>query len=155
MPVEDVFPGGVVTGGVVRGQVTVGDPVEVVGPAGPVPAVVTRVEKHALTLDGAPEVERGHVVAAPGTITAHDEFDARVTFNPEADLQRPLDPTRFHFYFRAAVVPGVATRAVPGTTIDLGVRLAHPVPMEVGQRFPIRQGGSNIGHGVVTGLLTA
>jgi elongation factor Tu len=94
------------------------------------------------------------VVATPGTIAAHDEFDARVTFNPEDDLRAPLDPSRFHFYFRAAVVPGVATRAAPGTTVDVGVRLAHPVPVEEGQRFPIRQHGSNVGHGVVTALLT-
>ena len=93
------------------------------------------------------------MVATPGTITAHDEFDARVTFNPEDDLQAPLDPARFRFHLRTATVAGVATRAEPGATVDLGVRLAHPVPMEKDQRFAIRQNGSNVGHGVVTALL--
>jgi elongation factor Tu len=154
MSVEDAFPGGVVVGWIVSGEVAVGDPVEVVGPSGPAPATVTRVDRNALTLSGA-TARRGDVLAAPGTVFPHDEFDARITFNPESDLQRPLDPARFRFYFHTAVVPGVATRAEPGVTVDVGVRLAEPVPMVEGQRFAIRQGGSNVGHGVVTGLLFA
>lgn len=154
MPVSDTFPGGLVAGEIVSGEVAVGDRVEVVGSTGPVSAVVTGVGRYEVTLSGA-TAQRGDVIATPGTVYPHDEFDARVTFNPESNLRRPLDPARFQFYFHNATVMGVATRAEAGATIDLGVRLAHPVPMIEGQRFPIRQAGSNIGLGVVTGLLLA
>ncbi|MGH3309375.1 MAG: elongation factor Tu [Streptomyces sp.] len=175
LPVENVLTitgrGTVVTGAVERGRVAVGDRVEVVG--ADTVTVVTGVETFgkpmdeaqagdsvALLLRGMPRdaVRRGHIVAAPGSVTPRRRFTAEVYLLSTADGGRrtPVHSGyRPQFYLRTADVVGDITLeqdgvALPGDTLTLTVELGHAVPLEPGLGFAIREGGRTVGAGTVT-----
>ena len=178
MPVEDVFTitgrGTVATGRVERGVVKTGDEVEVVGLRDTVKSVVTGVEMHRKTLDsgmagdnvgvllrgvGRDDVERGQVLAAPGSITPHSSFEGSAYILTKAEGGRHsafFGGYRPQFYFRTTDVTGVVTlpgdveMVMPGDNVELSVELIKPVAMEEGLRFAIREGGRTVGAGVVT-----
>jgi elongation factor Tu len=182
MPVEDVFSiqgrGTVVTGRVERGILKPGDEVEVVGLKDrPIKTVVTSIEMFRKELDeahpgdnvgillrgvGKEDVERGMVVAKPGTITPHTEFEAEVyVLTPEEGGRH----TPFHsgykpqFYFRTTDVTGEIflpegiEAVIPGDNANFRVKLIQPIALEEGLRFAIREGGRTVGAGVVTKIL--
>ncbi|MFD7235370.1 EF-Tu/IF-2/RF-3 family GTPase [Streptomyces syringium] len=186
MSVEDVFdrPGRLgrffFTGRIERGTVRPGDAVEVVGLGRTAVGEVTALERPggvlgeagagaaagpgenvAVWLRGlrAEDVQRGQVVAAPGTVTQHAEFEAEAHILSEdqggrADALAVEGKREARFYFRATVVTGrVHTLLKDGTDALMAVRLVERVPMAVGQRFAIRERGSAIGSGVVTKVL--
>ena len=180
MPVEDVFGikgrGTVVTGRVERGQVKVGETVEIVGMAEGAPrqTVVTGVEMFKKLLDegragdniGAlvrgierTDVERGQVLAKPGSIKPHTTFQAEVYVltKDEGGRHKPFFPGyRPQFYIRTTDVTGEITlpegveMVMPGDNVQMGVKLIVPVALEEGSRFAIREGGRTVGAGVVT-----
>ncbi len=177
LPVENVLTitgrGTVVTGAVERGTVRVGDRVEVLG-AG-TETVVTGLETFgkpmteaqagdnvALLLRGVPRdvVRRGHVVARPGSVMPRREFTAEVYLLSTAEGGRRtgiVSGYRPQFYIRTADVVGdiglVGTgRALPGETVTMTVGLGHPVPLEAGLGFAIREGGRTVGAGTVTSV---
>jgi len=178
MPVEDVFTisgrGTVATGRVERGKVHTGDEVEIVGLRPTRKTVVTGVEMFRKTLDEGlagdnigtllrgverTEVERGQVVAAPGTITPHTRFEAQVYVlsHEEGGRHTPFFTNyRPQFYFRTTDVTGVVTlpegveMVMPGDNIGVIGELIQPVALEEGVRFAIREGGHTVGAGVVT-----
>jgi elongation factor Tu len=182
MPVEDVFSiqgrGTVVTGRVERGILKPGEEVEVVGLKDrPIKTVVTSIEMFRKELDeahpgdnvgillrgvGKEDVERGMVVAKPGTITPHTEFEAEVyVLTPEEGGRH----TPFHsgykpqFYFRTTDVTGEIflpegiEAVIPGDNANFRVKLIQPIALEEGLRFAIREGGRTVGAGVVTKIL--
>jgi elongation factor Tu len=178
LPVENVFTisgrGTVVTGAVERGTVRVGDRVEVLG--ADTETVVTGVETFgkpmaeaqagdnvALLLRGVQRdaVTRGHVVAAPSSVTPSQRFRARVYVVPAAEGGRRTPVAsgyRPQFYIRTADVVGdvdlgEAGMALPGETVEMTVELGRPVPLEAGLGFAIREGGRTVGAGTVTELL--
>lgn len=186
MPVEDVFSikgrGTVGTGRVERGKVRVGDTVEIVGLGETRQTVVTGVEMFQKTLDegiagdniGAllrgvekKELERGMVLAAPGTITPHTKFMAEVYVltKDEGGRHTPFFPGyKPQFYFRTTDVTGKivslvaqdggkAEMCMPGDNIQMEVEIISPIAMEEGLRFAIREGGRTVGAGVVTKIL--
>jgi len=181
MPVEDVFTisgrGTVVTGRVERGQVKVGEEVEIVGFAPTQKTVCTGVEMFRKTLDYGQagdnvglllrgikkdEVERGQVVAKPGSITPHTKFKAEVYVltKEEGGRHTPFfTGYRPQFYLRTTDVTGVATlpegveMVMPGDNVTLEVTLITPVALEDGLRFAIREGGRTVGAGVVSQIL--
>jgi elongation factor Tu len=182
MPIEDVFSisgrGTVVTGRVERGRIRVGDEVEVVGFRDePIRTVATGVEMFRKVLDEGiagdnigillrgvrkEEVERGMVVAAPGTITPHTEFEAEVYVlsKEEGGRHTPFfSKYRPQFYFRTTDVTGTiilpegVQMVMPGDRVHFKVELISPVAMEEGLRFAIREGGKTVGAGVVTKIL--
>ncbi len=187
MPVEDVFSikgrGTVGTGRVDRGIVHVGDEVEVVGLAKEVrKTVVTGVEMFNKTLDEGragdnvgvllrgvekKDLERGQVVAAPGSITPHTKFHAEVYVltKEEGGRHTPFFPNyKPQFYFRTTDVTGAvhalmsrdgkkAEMCMPGDNITMEVEIISPIAMEDGLRFAIREGGRTVGAGVVTKIL--
>ena len=181
MPVEDVFTisgrGTVVTGRVERGQVKVGEEVEIVGFAPTQKTVCTGVEMFRKTLDYGQagdnvglllrgikkdEVERGQVVAKPGSITPHTKFKAEVYVltKEEGGRHTPFfSGYRPQFYLRTTDVTGVATlpegveMVMPGDNVALEVTLITPVALEDGLRFAIREGGRTVGAGVVSQIL--
>ena len=181
MPVEDVFSisgrGTVVTGRVERGIVKVGDPVEMVGLRATDKTVATGVEMFRKLLDEGRagdnvgillrgtkknEVERGQVLAKPGSITPHTEFEAEVYVLSEKEGGRNKHfktGYRPQFYFRTTDVtgsvslPGDIPVVLPGDNVHLGGHLIKPIAMEEGLRFAIREGGRTIGAGVVTKIL--
>ena len=181
MPVEDVFTisgrGTVVTGRVERGQVKVGEEVEIVGFAPTQKTVCTGVEMFRKTLDYGQagdnvglllrgikkdEVERGQVVAKPGSITPHTKFKAEVYVltKEEGGRHTPFfSGYRPQFYLRTTDVTGVATlpegveMVMPGDNVTLEVTLITPVALEDGLRFAIREGGRTVGAGVVSQIL--
>jgi len=182
MPIEDVFSisgrGTVVTGRVERGRIRVGDEVEVVGfREEPIRTVATGVEMFRKVLDEGiagdnigillrgvrkEEVERGMVVAAPGTITPHTEFEAEVYVlsKEEGGRHTPFfSKYRPQFYFRTTDVTGTiilpegVQMVMPGDRVHFKVELISPVAMEEGLRFAIREGGKTVGAGVVTKIL--
>jgi elongation factor Tu len=181
MPVEDVFSisgrGTVVTGRVERGVVRVGDEVEIVGLRETQKTTVTGVEMFRKLLDEGragdnvgvllrgtkrDEVERGQVVAKPGSITPHTTFEAEVYVltKEEGGRHTPFfKGYRPQFYFRTTDVTGAVElpekveMVMPGDNTRMGVTLISPVAMEEGLRFAIREGGRTVGAGVVTKIL--
>jgi len=181
MPVEDVFSisgrGTVVTGRVERGIIKVGEEVEIVGIKDTVKTVVTGVEMFRKLLDegragdniGAllrgikkDDVERGQVLAKPGSITPHTKFKAEVYVltKDEGGRHTPFfNGYRPQFYFRTTDVTGVVTlpegteMVMPGDNVNFEVALIVPIAMEEGLRFAIREGGRTVGAGVVTKIL--
>ncbi|MCJ7421710.1 elongation factor Tu [Sphingomicrobium astaxanthinifaciens] len=177
MPIEDVFSisgrGTVVTGRVETGIVNVGDEVEIVGIKDTTKTTVTGVEMFRKLLDqgqagdnigalirgvGRDEVERGQVLAKPGSITPHTEFDAEVYVlsKDEGGRHTPFFANyRPQFYFRTTDVTGEITlpegteMVMPGDNVKLGVKLIAPIAMDQGLRFAIREGGRTVGAGVV------
>jgi elongation factor Tu len=178
MPIEDVFSisgrGTVVTGRIERGVVKVGDEVEIVGLRPTVKTTVTGVEMFRKLLDqgeagdniGAllrgtkrEEVERGQVLAAPGSITPHTKFkaEAYVLTKEEGGRHTPFFSNyRPQFYFRTTDVTGVVhlppgvEMVMPGDNVTMDVELIAPIAMDEGLRFAIREGGRTVGAGVVT-----
>ena len=179
MPVEDVFTitgrGTVATGRVERGELKVGDAVEIVGLADePKDTVVTGVEMFRKILDRAEagdnigallrgvdrkEIERGQVLAKPGTIHPHTKFKAQVYVltKDEGGRHTPFfNGYRPQFYFRTTDVTGVITlpegteMCMPGDNVKMDVELITPIAIEAGLRFAIREGGRTVGAGVVS-----
>jgi elongation factor Tu len=178
MPVEDVFSISgrvtVATGRVERGKVKVGEEVEIVGIKATQKTVVTGVEMFRKLLDegmagdniGAllrglkrEEVERGQVLAKPGSITPHTKFEAEayVLTKDEGGRHTPFFSNyRPQFYFRTTDVTGVCAlpegteMVMPGDNVKLKVELIMPIAMDEGLRFAIREGGRSVGAGVVT-----
>ena len=182
MPIEDVFTitgrGTVVTGRVERGQVKVGDTVQIVGLMEETKqTVVTGVEMFRKLLDYAEagdnigcllrgierkEVERGQVLAKPGTIKPHTKFmgEVYVLTKEEGGRHTPFfNGYRPQFYFRTTDVTGVAKlpegveMVMPGDNIKMYIELITPIAIEEGLRFAIREGGRTVGAGVVTGII--
>ena len=177
MPVEDVFSisgrGTVVTGRVERGVVKVGEPLEIVGLKPTLLTVCTGVEMFRKLLDQGQagdnvgvllrgtkreEVERGQVLAKPGSITPHTKFTCEVYIlsKEEGGRHTPFFPGyRPQFYFRTTDVTGAVTlpagteMVMPGDNISMEVVLIAPIAMEEGLRFAIREGGRTVGAGVV------
>ncbi|MGI6588194.1 MAG: elongation factor Tu [Peptococcia bacterium] len=182
MPVEDVFSitgrGTVATGRVERGTVKVGDEVEIVGMTeAPRKTVVTGVEMFRKLLDQAvagdnigtllrgvdkTEIERGQVLAKPGSIEPHVKFTAEVYVltKEEGGRHTPFfNGYRPQFYFRTTDVTGVTTlpegveMCMPGDNIKMTIELITPIAIEEGLRFAIREGGHTVGAGVVTSII--
>jgi elongation factor Tu len=178
MPVEDVFTitgrGTVATGRVERGTVKVGDTLEIVGIKDTRNTVATGVEMFRKLLDRAEagdnigvllrgvdrqEIERGQVLAKPGSITPHTDFESEVYIlsKEEGGRHTPFfQGYRPQFYFRTTDVTGVVTlpegteMVMPGDNIRFKVALITPIAMEEGLRFAIREGGRTVGAGVIT-----
>ena len=181
MPIEDVFSisgrGTVVTGRVETGIVKVGEEVEIVGINDTRKTVVTGVEMFRKLLDqgqagdnigallrgvGREDVERGQVLAKPGSITPHTEFKAEVYVlsKDEGGRHTPFFANyRPQFYFRTTDVTGEVTlpegteMVMPGDNVALGVKLIAPIAMDQGLRFAIREGGRTVGAGVVAQII--
>nr|6I8R_A Chain A, Elongation Factor Tu [synthetic construct] len=181
MPIEDVFSitgrGTVVTGRVERGIVKVGDEVEIVGLRDTRKTVVTGVEMFRKLLDEGQagdnvgvllrgikreDVERGQVLAKPGSIKPHTKFKAEVYVltKEEGGRHTPFfNGYRPQFYFRTTDVTGVITlpegveMVMPGDNVTMTVELIHPIAMEEGLRFAIREGGRTVGAGVVSEII--
>jgi elongation factor Tu len=180
MPIEDVFSisgrGTVVTGRVERGIVRVGEEVEIVGIKATVKTVVTGVEMFRKLLDqgmagdniGAllrgtkrEDVERGQVLAKPGSITPHTQFkaEAYILTKEEGGRHTPFFTNyRPQFYFRTTDVTGVVSlpegteMVMPGDNVSMSVELIAPIAMDDGLRFAIREGGRTVGAGVVASI---
>lgn len=181
MPVEDVFSikgrGTVVTGRVERGKRKVNEEIEIVGIKDTQTTVITGVEMFRKTLDEAMagdnvglllrgvekhQVERGQVIAKPGSITPHTEFEAEVYVltKEEGGRHTPFfTGYRPQFYIRTTDVTGETTlpkgveMVMPGDNIKMTCKLIVPVALEEGQRFAVREGGHTVGAGVITKIL--
>ncbi len=181
MPIEDVFSisgrGTVVTGRVERGIVKVGDEVEIVGLRPTLKTVATGVEMFRKLLDSGEagdnigvllrgtkreEVERGQVLAAPGSITPHTNFQAEayILTKEEGGRHTPFFTNyRPQFYFRTTDVTGTVKlpegteMVMPGDNISMEVELIQPIAMDEGLRFAIREGGRTVGAGVVAKII--
>ena len=181
MPVEDIFSisgrGTVATGRIERGQVKVGEEVEIIGIKATRKSVVTGVEMFKKLLDSGmagdnvglllrgverKEIERGQVIAKPGSITPHTKFKAEVYVltKEEGGRHTPFfSGYRPQFYFRTTDVTGVATlnegveMVMPGDNSSLEVELIAPIAMEKGLRFAIREGGRTVGAGTVSEVI--
>ncbi|HZF09119.1 MAG TPA: elongation factor Tu, partial [Thermoanaerobaculia bacterium] len=181
MPIEDIFSisgrGTVVTGRVERGIVKVGDEVEIIGIRPTVKTIVTGVEMFKKLLDQGQagdnigvllrgtkkdDVERGQVLAKPGSITPHTVFKGEVYIltKEEGGRHTPFfNGYRPQFYFRTTDVTGVAKlpegteMVMPGDNVSLEVTLIAPIAMEKGVRFAIREGGRTVGAGTVTDIV--
>ena len=181
MSIEDVFTisgrGTVVTGRVERGELKVNDEVEIVGLRDTQKTVVTGIEMFRKSLDSAmagdnagallrgisrDQVERGQVLAKPGTVTPHTNFKGSVYVlsKEEGGRHTPFFANyRPQFYFRTTDVTGVITlpegteMVMPGDNVDMTVELIAPVALENGTKFSIREGGRTVGAGVVTEII--
>jgi elongation factor Tu len=181
MPIEDVFSisgrGTVVTGRVERGVIKVGEEVEIIGIKATVKTTVTGVEMFRKLLDqgeagdniGAllrgtkrEDVERGQVLAAPGSITPHTKFkaEAYVLTKEEGGRHTPFFTNyRPQFYFRTTDVTGTVDlpegteMVMPGDNVSMVVTLIAPIAMDEGLRFAIREGGRTVGAGVVASII--
>ena len=181
MPIEDVFSitgrGTVVTGRVEQGMLNSGDTVEIVGIRDTQTTTVTGVEMFRKLLDeaqagdnvglllrgtGKDDVERGQVVCDPGSITPHTKFEAQVYVltKEEGGRHNPFFPGyRPQFYFRTTDITGNVTlpegteMVMPGDNTEMTVELIHPIAMEEGLRFAIREGGRTVGAGRVIKIL--
>ena len=181
MPMEDVFTitgrGTVVTGRVERGKLPINSEVEILGIREPQKTTVTGIEMFHKSMDEAwagencglllrgtkrDEVERGQVVAVPGSITPHTEFEGQVYIlkKEEGGRHNPFFSNyRPQFYFRTTDVTGVITlpegtdMVMPGDTTEITVQLIQPIAMEPGLGFAIREGGRTVGSGRVTNIL--
>lgn len=180
MPIEDIFSiegrGTVVTGRVERGQLKVGEEIEIVGLGDTQKTTVTGIEMFNKQLDSAQagdnagvllrgtkkdEVHRGQVLAAPGSITPHTEFEAEVYIlsKEEGGRHTPFfSGYKPQFYLRTTDVTGEVQlpenveMVMPGDTVTFHVKLTEPVALESQQRFAIREGGKTVGAGVVTNI---
>lgn len=178
MPVEDVFSikgrGTVVTGRVERGKIKVNEEIEIVGIKATQKTVITGVEMFRKTLDEAMagdnvglllrgvekhQVERGQVIAKPGSITPHTEFQAEVYVltKEEGGRHTPFfTGYRPQFYIKTTDITGEVTlpkgveMVMPGDSTKMDVKLIVPVALEEGQRFAVREGGHTVGAGVIT-----
>jgi elongation factor Tu len=181
MPVEDVFSikgrGTVVTGRIERGKIKINEAVEIVGIKPTKQSVVTGVEMFKKQLDDGQagdnvglllrgvekaDVERGQVVAKPGSITPHKEFEAEVYIltKEEGGRHTPFfTGYRPQFFIRTTDVTGEATlpsgveMVMPGDNAKMNVKLIVPVAMEEGVRFAVREGGKTVGAGVITKIV--
>ena len=182
MPIEDIFTitgrGTVVTGRVERGILKTGDPVEIVGLSFEIKkSVATSIEMFRKILDEAQagdnvgvllrgidheEVEKGMVLAAPGSIKPYRKFQARVYIlsKEEGGRHKPfLTGYKPQFFLRTTDVTGTVTlpegvqMAMPGDNVDMTVELIYPVALEETQRFAIREGGKTVGAGVITKVI--
>ncbi|MBI4444359.1 MAG: elongation factor Tu [Acidobacteria bacterium] len=181
MPIEDIFSisgrGTVVTGRIERGRIKVGEEMEIVGFRPTLKRVVTGVEMFKKLLDEGQagdnvglllrgtdkeEVERGQVVAAPGSITPHTKFkaEAYILTKEEGGRHTPFfTGYRPQFYFRTTDVTGVVKLAegtemvMPGDNVTINVELITPIAMEKSLRFAIREGGHTVGAGTITEVL--
>ena len=181
MPIEDVFSitgrGTVVTGRIEQGTLNVGDQVEIVGLRELQTTTVTGIEMFRKLLDegragdnvglllrgiGKEDVERGQVIAAPGSITPHTDFEANVYIltKDEGGRHNPFfDGYRPQFYFRTTDVTGEVKlpdgteMVMPGDNTEMTVILGKPIAMDEGLRFAIREGGRTVGAGRVTKIL--
>ena len=178
MPVEDVFSisgrGTVVTGRIERGIIKVGDEIEIVGIKPTLKTTCTGVEMFRKLLDQGQagdnvgvllrgtkreEVERGQVLATPGSITPHTKFTANVR-KDEGGRHTPFfNGYRPQFYFRttdvtgAVELPAGTEMVMPGDNVSITVTLIAPIAMEEGLRFAIREGGRTVGAGVVAKIV--
>jgi elongation factor Tu len=181
MPIEDVFSisgrGTVVTGRIERGIVKVGDEVEIIGLKATVKTIVTGVEMFRKLLDSGEagdnigallrgtkreDVERGQVLAKPGSITPHTKFkaEAYVLTKEEGGRHTPFFTNyRPQFYFRTTDVTGMVAlpagteMVMPGDNVTMEVTLIAPIAMDEGLRFAIREGGRTVGAGVVASII--
>jgi elongation factor Tu len=181
MPIEDIFSiegrGTVVTGRIERGVVNINEEVEIVGIRPTTKTIVTGIEMFNKTLDKGQagdnagvllrgtkkeDVERGQVLAKPGSITPHTEFEGEIYIltKEEGGRHTPFfKGYKPQFYIRTTDVTGDVTipegteMVMPGDTVNLGVKLMAPVAMEEGMRFAIREGGKTVGAGVVTKIV--
>jgi elongation factor Tu len=181
MPIEDVFSisgrGTVVTGRVERGIVKVGEEVEIIGLTDTKKTTVTGVEMFRKLLDqgeagdnigallrgvGREDVQRGQVLAKPGSITPHTNFEAEayILTKEEGGRHTPFFTNyRPQFYFRTTDVTGVVTlpdgteMVMPGDNARMTIELIQPIAMDEGLRFAIREGGRTVGAGVVTKIV--
>ena len=181
MPVEDIFTiqgrGTVATGRIERGVINVNEPVEIVGIKDTKNTVVTGVEMFKKLLDSGmagdnvglllrgvdrKEIERGQVIAKPGSITPHTKFkaEAYVLTKEEGGRHTPFfTGYRPQFYFRTTDVTGVANlpagveMVMPGDNIQMEITLIAPIAMEKGLRFAIREGGRTVGAGTVSDIV--
>jgi elongation factor Tu len=181
MPIEDVFSisgrGTVVTGRIERGIVKVGDEVEIIGLKPTTKTIVTGVEMFRKLLDSGEagdnigallrgtkreEVERGQVLAKPGSITPHTKFkaEAYVLTKEEGGRHTPFFSNyRPQFYFRTTdvtgtiVLPQGTEMVMPGDNVSMEVHLIAPIAMDEGLRFAIREGGRTVGAGVVASII--
>jgi elongation factor Tu len=181
MPVEDIFTiqgrGTVATGRVERGKVKVNEQVEVVGIRPTVKTVVTGVEMFKKLLDEGTagdnvglllrgverkDIERGQVIAKPGSITPHTKFkaEAYILTKEEGGRHTPFfTGYRPQFYFRTTDVTGVASlpegveMVMPGDNVAMSIDLITPIAMEKGLRFAIREGGRTVGAGTITEII--
>ncbi|HKK54582.1 MAG TPA: elongation factor Tu [Patescibacteria group bacterium] len=178
MPIEDIFSiegrGTVVTGRIERGVVNVGDEIEMVGLMDTKKTTVTGVEMFNKSLDRGEagdnagillrgvkkeEVERGQVLAKPGSVTPHTEFEAEayILSKEEGGRHKPFfKGYKPQFYIRTTDVTGEITlpegteMVMPGDTVNVNIKLISPVALEEKQKFAIREGGRTVGAGVVT-----
>ena len=182
MPIEDVFTisgrGTVATGRVERGVLHLNDPVEILGiKEDKQTSVVTGIEMFHKLLDDAEagdnvglllrginrtDIERGQVVAKPGTVTCHSKFTAQVYVltKDEGGRHTPFfNNYRPQFYFRTTDVTGVISlpegteMCMPGDNVEMSIELIHPIAMEQGLTFAIREGGRTVGSGRVTEII--
>jgi elongation factor Tu len=172
MPIEDVFTisgrGTVVTGRVERGIVKVNDEVEIVGLRATVKTICTGVEMFRKLLDSGEAgdnigaLERGQVLAAPGSITPHTVFNAEayILTKEEGGRHTPFFTNyRPQFYFRTTDVTGMVKlpdgteMVMPGDNVAMEVTLIAPIAMDEGLRFAIREGGRTVGAGVVASII--
>ncbi|MFA6454879.1 MAG: elongation factor Tu [Patescibacteria group bacterium] len=181
MPVEDIFSiegrGTVVTGRIERGMIKVNEEVEIIGLKDTQKTVITGIEMFNKSLDEGragdnaglllrgtkkDEVERGQVLAKPGTVTPHTEFDAEVFIltKEEGGQHKPFfKGYKPQFYVRTTDVTGEVElpegteMVMPGDTVNLKIKLISPVALEEKQRFAIREGGRTVGAGVVTKII--
>jgi elongation factor Tu len=181
MPIEDVFSisgrGTVVTGRIERGIVKVGDEVEIIGLRATTKTIVTGVEMFRKLLDSGEagdnigallrgtkreEVERGQVLAKPGSITPHTKFkaEAYILTKEEGGRHTPFFTNyRPQFYFRTTDVTGQVNlpdgteMVMPGDNVTMEVHLIVPIAMDEGLRFAIREGGRTVGAGVVASII--
>ena len=182
MPVEDVFTisgrGTVATGRVERGQLNMNDPVEILGIKADVQkSVVTGIEMFHKLLDYAEagdnigallrginrtDIERGQVICKPGTVTCHTKFTAQVYVltKDEGGRHTPFfNNYRPQFYFRTTDVTGVISlpegteMCMPGDNVEMSIELIHPIAMEQGLGFAIREGGRTVGSGKVATII--
>jgi elongation factor Tu len=181
MPIEDVFTitgrGTVVTGRVDRGQIRVNDKIEIIGIRETKEAVVTGVEMFRKLLDYAQagdnvglllrgisrdQVQRGQVIAKPKSVTPHTKFTAQVYVlsHEEGGRHTPFFSNyRPQFYFRTTDITGViqlpkgVEMVMPGDNIEMEVELIHPIALEQGTKFSIREGGHTVGAGSVVSII--
>ena len=181
MPVEDVFtitgPGTVATGKVERGMCKLNDPLEIVGIHETQTTVATGLEMFRKMLDFAEagdnvgvllrginrdQIERGQVLAQPGSVTPHKKFKSQVYVlsKDEGGRHTPFFANyRPQFYFRTTDITGIITlpegveMVMPGDNVELDVELIHPIAMEAGTKFSIREGGRTVGAGNVSEII--
>jgi elongation factor Tu len=181
LPIEDIFTiegrGTVVTGRIERGQISLNEEIEIVGLQDTVKTTVTGIEMFNKTLEKGEagdnagillrgikkeDVQRGQVLAKPGSITPHTEFEAEIYIlsKDEGGRHTPFfKGYKPQFYIRTTdvtgevILPEGTEMVMPGDTVNLSVKLVAPVAMEDGMRFAIREGGKTVGAGVVTKIL--